>query len=111
MWNKPARTVNGEKGIAISATDLYKAYSANEKAADSIYLNKAIEVSGLVAGAEKNQDGGTMLILETGDPVANIQCTMQEKNANADKGKNVTVKGFCSGSGITGISLTGCILK
>jgi len=111
MWNKPHAKVEDAKGIAITAAALAKEYQTDEKAADAKYLNKVIEVSGTVNEIDKNQDGGAMLILDTGDPMAGIQCSMRDKGASAAKGQNATIKGFCSGSGITGIALTDCVIK
>jgi hypothetical protein len=111
LWNKPHDKVEDRKGIIVSAKDLSAQYGADEHRADSLYLNKAIEVTGTVGETEQNQDGGVMMILETGDPMAGIQCAMREKGVKAEKGKTVTIKGFCSGSGITGVSLTDCIIK
>ncbi len=111
MWFKPHPKVEDAKGIVIAAPVLAKEYSADEKAADGKYLNKAIEVTGSVSEMEKNQDGGLMVILQTEDPTGGIQCTMRDKNANPAKGQTITVKGFCSGNGITGVSLTDCIIK
>ena len=98
-------------GININAPELAKQYQANEKAADTKYLNKVMEVSGTVSETDKNQDGGTMIVLETGDPIAVIQCGMREKAITAAKGQKVVIKGFCSGNGITGVTLTDCIIK
>lgn len=110
LFNKKPETVDDKKGINIAAADLAKAYSANERAADSLYLNQVIEVSGTVGSTETNQDGGLMVILTTGDPDADIQCTLRDKGVQVAKGQQVTLKGFCSGSGITGVSLTDCIV-
>jgi len=111
LWNKPHKKVEDAKGITITATDLSKAYNTNEKAADSLYLNKAIEVSGTISEVDKNQDGGIMVILKSGDPMTGIQCAMRDKGISLSKDQQVTIKGFCSGNGITGVSLTDCVLK
>jgi hypothetical protein len=111
LWNKPHVMIEDKKGLVITAKVLFETYNANEKDADAQYLNKAIEVTGVVGEVEKNQDGGTMLILDTGDPIAGVQCAMREQNINVAKGAEVTIKGFCSGNGITGVSLTDCIIK
>ena len=110
MWNKPAQKVENSKGIVIDAKILAREYAKDEKAADAKYLNKAIEVSGLITEIDKNQDGGIMVILQADDPAAGVQCAMRDKGAKIDKGL-VTIKGFCSGNGITGISLTDCVKK
>jgi len=96
--------------ITIAAADLAKEYGANEKAADAKYLNKNIQVSGTISETDKDQDGGLMVILDTGDPMNGVQCAMQDKGVTVTKGQSVTVKGFCSGYNM-GVSLTGCVLK
>ncbi len=111
LWNMPAKKVENSIGLSITAADLGKEYAANEKEADLKYLNKAIKVSGTISEIEKNQDGGLMVILQTDDPMTGIQCTLRDKGANPVKGQNIVIKGFCSGSGITGVSLTDCIIS
>ncbi len=111
LFYKKPETVDSKEGIVISAKGLSEAYSANEHVADSLYLNKAIEVTGTVDATEQNQDGGTMVILQTGDPMTGVQCALRDKDVKVARGQTLTIKGFCSGSGITGVSLTGCVLK
>jgi hypothetical protein len=111
LFYKKPETVDDKKGIVISAATLSEQYTTNEKTADSIYLNKVIEVTGTVSETEQNQDGGMMVILKTDDPVAGIQCAMREKGMQVTTGQSITIKGFCSGSGITGVSLTDCIIS
>ena len=111
MWYKPHPKVEDAKGIVVAAPALAKEYTADEKTADTKYLNKAIEVTGTIGEIEKNQDGGMMVILQTEDPTGGVQCTMREKDAKASKGQSITIKGFCSGNGITGVSLTDCVIK
>ena len=110
LFNKKPETVDDKKGLTITATALSKAYTDNEAQSDSMYLNKVIEVTGKIGSTEHNQDGGLMVILESGAPDTDIQCTMREKGVKVATGQTVTIKGFCSGSGITGVSLTDCIL-
>jgi hypothetical protein len=110
-WNKPHQKVEDSVGIALTAAQLSKEYAADEKAANAKYLNKAIEVSGMVSEVDKNQDGGLMVILDTGDPMTGVQCTMRDKGVTVNKGQTVTLKGFCSGSGITGVTLTDCVIN
>jgi len=111
LWNLPHKKVENVKGISITAAALTKEYNANEQQANAKYLNKAIEVSGVVSETDKNQDGGTMVILQTGDPMTGVQCAMRDKSIAITKGQAVVIKGFCSGNGITGVSLTDCVLK
>jgi len=111
QWTKPREKAEDMKGLVISAAELGKAFSTDENKANGLYLNKVIEVSGIVTEIDKNQGGGTAILIDTGDPNLPIQCTMREKNIAIEQGKTVTIKGFCSGSSITGVMLTDCILK
>ena len=111
LWNKPHKKVESASGIAITADALSKEYNANEQAANAKYLNKAIEVTGVVGEVDNNQDGGVMIVLSTNDPMSGIQCAMRDKGVTGTKGQTLTIKGFCSGNGLTGVSLTDCVLK
>jgi len=112
MWNKKeAKTEDVKSDAIITAAALSKEYSADEKIADTKYLNKNIEVSGTISEVDKNQDGGIMLVLQSDDPTTGVQCAMRDSGIVASKGQVVTIKGFCSGNSITGVSLTRCAIK
>ena len=111
LWNMPHKKVEDAEGIVITAEQLAKEYNTNEKEADVKYLNKAIEVSGTIIEVDKNRDGGIMLVLQSDDSAKGIQCAMREKGAGYAIGQNVVVKGFCSDYGITGVTLTDCVIK
>lgn len=110
MWNKPHRKAENEKGIPVTAEALFREFSANESAANTKYLNKLLEVTGTVSGEETNQDGQLALVLESGDPMFGVMCTMREKNIKVAAGSTVTIKGFCSGY-VSDVKITDCILK
>ena len=111
MWNKPHKKVEDATGIPVTAVALCNAYSTDEAKANAQYLNKALTVTGEVSDVSKNQDGGVVVLLKSNDPVLVVQCTMRDKNAQVEKGKNITVAGFCSGNDITSVLLTDCIIK
>lgn len=110
MWTKPAPKAEDIKGITITAVQLNKEFTDDEKKANASYLDKVIEISGVVMETTTNQDGGVALILDSGDPMAGVQCTMRDKGATAAKGQTVTVKGFCRGNNM-GVMLNDCIIK
>jgi pectate lyase len=92
--------------LVVKPSDLAKEYTTDEKAADAKYLQKVLKITGTVTETEKSQDGLLTVIVETGDPSLPIQCAMEDKNVNVTKGQNVTIQGTCTGSTITGVSLT-----
>ncbi|GAA4466960.1 hypothetical protein GCM10023093_21970 [Nemorincola caseinilytica] len=106
LWYKPHATVDNKKGIEVTAQALAQAYTNNEAQANTLYLNKVIEVTGSVTETEQNQDGGLMVILDN-----DVQCALREKGIQTSKGQTLTIKGFCSGNGMLGVSLTDCIIK
>ena len=111
MWTKSEEMVEDVQGISISAAELAKSFATDETKANQQYLNKAIQVTGVVSGTEKDQDGGLMVLLQTEDPMMTIQCAMREAGAAVENGKSVTIAGFCSGSDMLGVRLTSCVIK
>jgi hypothetical protein len=112
LFNIPQKKVERENSVVISASLLEQEFNSDEKTSNIKYLNKAIEVSGTIMEVDKNQDGGLMIVLKTDDTTKGVQCTMRDKNTgNYTKGQQIAIKGFCSDFGITGVSLTGCVVK
>lgn len=95
--NQPVEKVENVQGIKISATTLANAYTENEKAANAQYISKALEVTGIVAEVSKNQDGKTVVLLESNDPMSGVQCTMREAKKIPAVGERISIKGFCNG--------------
>ena len=96
IWYMPHRDVKDETGIGVTAQAIMDTYTADEKKANTLYLDKAIEVSGEVAGVSKTQQGKTVLSLKTSDPMAGVRCTMKE-DVEVKPGEQVKIKGICSG--------------
>ncbi len=109
MINKPHRKAEDEKGIPVVAAALVQAYQSNEQTANKTYLNKTLEVKGILKEAGKNQAGQPTALFESEDPMSSVFCTMRDKNVALTPGKEITVKGFCSGY-TTDVLLTDCIL-
>jgi hypothetical protein len=110
MWNKAPAKVEDKKGLEITAANLCNEFSNNEAEANRKFLNQALEVSGTVEEVIANQEGKPVIRL-IGNDMMNVQCTMRDDGATAEKGKNVTVKGFCSGNTMFDVLLTDCIVK
>lgn len=97
MWNKPARDVAEEKGIEITAVAIFDSFSLNEQKANSLYLNKAIQVTGEVTEIKKNQAGEAVVYLKSNDPLFGVNCTFKETPGSLQKGSIITFKGVCTG--------------
>ena len=97
LRSKPKRDVTQETALTVTAQALWDAYNSNESVADSLYNNKAVQVSGQVKKISQNQDGNTVVLLETGDPIFGVNCTFKETPNNISEGASITFKGVCTG--------------
>lgn len=96
VWNKPMRDVSDEKGFPITANALYHDYVTDEAASNTKYLNKALEVNGVVSDVKKNEAGATFIILQSADPMFGINCTFKEEPTTVAVGQTITIKGICT---------------
>lgn len=108
-WYKPRRSVADVSAIRMSADSLLAQFTANEKTADSLYLNQAIEVTGRVQAVDTNSDGKVTVLFETQDPMAGVFCTLKAKRTQVTAGSKAMIKGFCSGM-TTDVVMTDCVL-
>jgi uncharacterized protein YpmB len=97
MWNKPHRDVMDAKDIvSVSAQTIFDKYKADETAANKLYLDSTIQVSGEVDTIEKNQTGMPVIVLKTTDPMGRVRCTLKD-STDVPKDKNITIRGICQG--------------
>lgn len=94
--NQPHRSVRGEEGISVTADSLFLHFQKNETAANSLYLNNVLIVRGKIKSIEKNTEGKTVIVLETGDLMFGINCTLDGEFA-LQEGDEVGVRGICTG--------------
>ncbi|NBR57469.1 MAG: hypothetical protein EBU05_10655 [Chitinophagia bacterium] len=93
------RQVQSETGIVITSDSLVAKYQADEKLANSLYLNKAVVVTGNLLSIDKNQEGKTTLVIGRSDSFSNVSITMSSNLPIAQKvGESITIKGLCTGA-------------
>jgi tRNA_anti-like len=97
IFFKPHRNLQDGSITRVGADSLFMAFQQDESKANAAYLDKALEVTGTIAGMETNQQGQTVLLLDGGDPMGGVACTLSEPAAGIAKGDQVVVRGFCSG--------------
>jgi hypothetical protein len=112
MTHKPARDVTKEQGIGITADSLYKAYATNETMADSLYTNKAIQVTGEVLKVSKDDNNQTSVELKTSDSSVTVNCKFKTDPGEIKAGNSITFKGICTGFLMVSIPIIeGVIIK
>lgn len=97
MYNKKHRNIEEEEYKNADAIELYESFNTNEIQANDQYLDKVVAVTGVVADVTTNQEGATVVLLKTRDPLFGVSCTMQESAADIQRGTRVTIKGICKG--------------
>lgn len=97
MWNKPHKNVNDIDTVKVAADDLYDAFLKDSATAKKLYINKAVEVTGEVAQVSANKQYQTVIQLKTTIEGAYINCTLEQKEAVANVGTKIVIKGFCNG--------------
>jgi len=98
-WNRGlAQAEDTKADVAITATELFTAYTTDETSANARFGDKVLAVSGAVREVGGGDGGPVNLMLETGDPLGAIVCEFPpDAVLELKKDAQVTVKGFCAG--------------
>ena len=99
FYNKGPVNVKNAAAIKTEAAALYQSFLKDSTVAKKTYLNNVLEVSGLVMKVSKNQENQVIVMLQTNESGAYVNCTMEEVAGLAEN-KQVTLKGICTGMGM-----------
>ena len=98
---KPKDAAKVKAAFSLNCEQLCQAFLKNEKKAQQLYDGKAIAVTGELSSVEKDEHGSYTLIFEDSVDNAAVRCSLDslhnEGCAALTKGRQLTVKGFCSG--------------
>ena len=97
VYAREHRDVATEKGIQVTAQQLFESFAADETKANALYLDKAIEITGEVINVTTNQDGNIVVDFKTNDPFFVINCTFKTNPGSLKTGDMITFKGICTG--------------
>jgi hypothetical protein len=109
LYNKPHRDPANETSIQISAEELFTAFNEDETNANTLYLDKVLEVKGKILEVTTNQDQMTVVVLETNDPIFGIRCSMS-KSTDVSVSDFIIVQGICTGY-LSDVIITNAFLK
>lgn len=112
-FNKPRESVQFKStDVSISAIQLYEAYNNNEADADKLYLNKVVEVKGVVDDFT-NSGEDIIVTLELQPTGGGISCRLSPgekfEEKTVSKGMEITIKGKCTGFNMD-VNLADCII-
>ena len=111
LWNKPKKTADDKKPIAVlSADSLMSEFTTDETAAWNKYKgDQVIQVNGKIG--EIKIDSVTTILLETQDILGVISCTLTKDQQLTKKvGDNIELKGICAGLNAIDVELSQCVL-
>jgi len=87
--------------IKISAADLIKEYEAGDSAANKKYLDKIVELTGIVKKLEKDDAGDYTIVIGDTLSMSSVRC-LPDSNHRSDaaivkENSTITVRGKCTG--------------
>ena len=78
MYNKGPLNIHSVNGIEVSAEDLYATFEKDTSTALKLYNNKIVVVSGVIEKIQTNNEQAQVILLNTSENGAYINCTMDE---------------------------------
>jgi hypothetical protein len=109
MTKNAERHVETEKGIVVDASQLVTAFNTSEDSANKQYLNKTLELSGIVASVDTNENHQSVILLKTPEASTGVLCTFKKKIENIKLGNTITCKGICTGF-LSNVTVTDAVL-
>ena len=114
VFRKPIENVANKKAdFVITSSELVNDFETNESVANKKYVDKIIEVSGIVAEISSDTTGQT-LILRDPDEVSGVSCSFalsQSTEITSIKvGEKAKIKGKCAGH-LMDVILNKCALS
>ncbi|HUZ61615.1 MAG TPA: hypothetical protein VMU83_22755 [Hanamia sp.] len=108
IWNKPHVDIRDADAVKTTSIALYNILSKNGNDS-AIYLNKVVEVSGVITSVSKNEQDQQIILLKTNVSGGSVNCTMEEEVNGKKPGDTIVLKGICSGyiNGDMGMGLPG----
>ena len=100
--NVPQDSTKGkEAAMQLGATSLFAEYEKNEKKADKKFIGKIMDIEGRIMGLEKDEAGKGVVILDSGNGMDGIMCTLEDsetkKMAGLKEGQSIKIRGKCAG--------------
>lgn len=94
----PERAADKTAEETLAASELLKAFTTDEPAANKRFNDKVVQVTGTVASISAPENGKVTVLLDTGDALSGIACEFDAADApKASPGERITIKGICAG--------------
>jgi hypothetical protein len=102
QYNKPHEDINSAASdLKIEAPELFTEFETDEATANTKYLDKIVEVSGVVREVSPDEEGQLSVTLDSGSDLFGVICQLdnltEQKKTDFKVGEEVTLKGICTG--------------
>lgn len=98
LYLKPtANLQHATPAYSLSAIELFSDYEKDETAANTKYLDKVLQVSGIIESVAENDDGILTITLDANNDLSGVICQLENHNTTYKAGDSITLKGLCSG--------------
>ena len=97
IFHKPHRNINTEIAVTISTNDLLDAFKKNEKTASTKFINKVLELTGIVKEASKNDAGNWVINIENSTQTGSITVAFSALQDTIQAFDSIAYKGICAG--------------
>ena len=99
LYNKPHQNIASADAIGVTAPQLYAAFTQDSVQANAKFAQRVVEVSGVVTNVSRNLDQQSVVLLESGQDGASVNCTLDGADETIKVGQSVSIKALCSGIG------------
>ena len=95
----------------ITAEALQKEFESDENASTLKFVNKIVEVTGVISSVEKGENNSLNIALATGSNMSSVICTFPGNTDTSGlvPGQTLTLRGECSGF-LLDVLLNNCVL-
>jgi hypothetical protein len=100
MYNlKHTDMAKAKPDFVVAATVFQKEFEDNETTASTRYINKIVEVTGIIASVKPAENNILSISLKTGSDISSVICTFPAVTdlSKFIIGNNITLRGECSG--------------
>jgi hypothetical protein len=116
MWTKPQPNVTeSHTDLTVKAAQLYSDFEADENKANATYLEKVVQVTGIVDTVSEENGQRTVLLQGGEGATSAVSCTLDTLSKMQDwrtltfkKGESVTLKGIVKGK-LMDVQISRCV--
>ncbi len=112
FYNLRSKNLLKEKpDFTITAEELQKEFESDENASTIKFVNKIVEVTGVISSIDKGEKGALNVALKTESSLSSVICTFPGNTVTSGlmAGQTVTLRGECSGF-LMDVLLNNCVL-